>query len=73
MVYFVAPAIDNKVRMMNKKVLGIIGAVLITIFTIDVIYSQNNPNSGRGINDYSTITVFNNKINTKLKLGENYV
>ena len=53
MVYIVAPAIDNKVRMINKKVLGIIETLLIAIFIIDVIYSHNTPNSGRGINDYN--------------------
>ena len=53
MVYYIAPAIDDKIRILNKKVLGIVAIVLITIFTIDAVYSHNVPNSGRGINDYS--------------------
>lgn len=59
MVYFIAPAIDNKVRMLNRKVLGILGAILIVIFSIDLIYSHNHPNSGRGINDYKTSHIIN--------------
>ena len=57
MVYFVAPLIDSKIRKLNKKVLGVIAAILITIFAIDLVYSQKNPNSGKGINDYTTSKV----------------
>ena len=52
MVYLIAPAIDNKLRTMNKTVLTIISIILISIYGIDMIYSHKHPNTGRGINDY---------------------
>ena len=52
MVYLIAPAIDNKLRTINKTVLTVIAVILISIFSIDVIYSNKNPNTGRGITDY---------------------
>lgn len=52
MVYLIAPAIDNKLRTMNKTVLTVISVILISIYGIDMIYSNKHPNTGRGINDY---------------------
>lgn len=52
MVYFVAPFLDNKIRKVNKKVLGVIAVVLISVYAVDLVYSAKNPNTGRGINDY---------------------
>ncbi|MBR3249637.1 MAG: DUF975 family protein [Clostridia bacterium] len=57
MVYFVAPAIDNKIREMNKKVLGVIAIVLIAVYGADMVYSAKNPNTGRGINDYNVSSI----------------
>lgn len=57
MVYFVAPAIDNKIREMNKKVLGVIAIALIAVYGVDMVYSAKNPNTGRGINDYNVSSI----------------
>ena len=53
-VYFLAPIIDNFVRKANKKILIPICCALLLIFTVDVIYSQKYPNTGKGITDYGT-------------------
>ena len=58
-VYLIAPTIDNFLRNKNKKILKILAIILITIFTMDVVYSSKNPNTGRGINDYETSMVIN--------------
>ena len=55
MVYFVAPAIDNKLReIKNKTLLIAISVILIVLYGIDTVYSSKNPNTGRGITDYQT-------------------
>ena len=68
MVYFVAPALDNRIRKMNKTVLTIITVVLVSIFTVDVIYSHKNPNTGRGINDYEISYIENQNKNQNKNL-----
>lgn len=58
MVYFVAPAIDNKLReIKNKTLLIAISVILIVLYGIDTVYSSKNPNTGRGITDYQTSKV----------------
>lgn len=60
MVYFVAPAIDNKIReIKNKIALGIVATILIVIYIGDNIYSGKNPNTGKGITDYPTSSQVN--------------
>lgn len=48
-VYFFAPLLDNLFRTMNKKMVTIICVVLLLGFGTDLVYSLNNPNSGKGV------------------------
>ena len=57
MVYFVAPFLDNKIRELNKKVMGVIAVILIAVYGVDMVYSAKNPNTGRGINDYEISSI----------------
>ena len=52
-VYFIAPSLDNWLRNVKKYVITVVGIVLVSLFTIDVIYSNKHPNQGKGINDYT--------------------
>lgn len=52
-VYFLAPLLDDLIKMVNYKVLMMILFILIIMFTIDKIYSSKYPNKGTGITDYS--------------------
>ena len=52
-VYFAAPLIDNLIRKINPKILFGILSILLTIFILDLIYSVKNPNTGKGITEYS--------------------
>lgn len=65
-VYMLAPYIDNILRKLNKKVAISICIVLLLAFSIDMIYSHNNPNTGKGITDYSYI----NENGTNKMLGK---
>lgn len=51
-VYFLSPLLDNLIRKINSKILIPIVTLVVIIFTIDQIYSSNNPNIGAGITDY---------------------
>ena len=51
-VYGLAPIIDNNLRKANQKVLAIICTILLVIFSIDAVYSNFYPNTGKGITDY---------------------
>lgn len=53
-VYGLAPIIDNNLRKANQKVLAIICTILLVIFSIDAVYSNFYPNTGKGITDYDT-------------------
>ena len=65
MVYLVAPVLDNKLREMNKKILGLFAVVLIFVYAADIVYSAKNPNTGKGINDYNISATM--EIQEKLK------
>lgn len=58
-VYMIAPIIDNVVKKIKKEILIPICIILITIFSIDLLYSLKNPNTGKGITDYAKIQVEN--------------
>lgn len=47
--YMVAPAIDNLIRKVNKKVLTVVCVILVLIFIGDSIYSNKHPNTGEGV------------------------
>ena len=53
-VYLLAPALDNLLKKVNRKILAIIAAVLLVVFIGDQIYSSKHPNTGKGITDYGT-------------------
>ena len=53
-VYALGPIIDNKLRKVNRKPLKIVCIILLSLFAIDMVYSQFHPNTGEGITDYDT-------------------
>lgn len=55
-VYALGPIIDNNLRKVNQKVLKVICIVLLVIFAVDVVYSNEHPNVGKGITDYGDNT-----------------
>ena len=52
-VYILAPLIDNYIKKIKPKVLVVSCAILVSLFTIDQIYSSKHPNEGKGITDYA--------------------
>lgn len=54
-VYFLAPMVDDLVKKANKKILIPICVILLVIFSVDMVYSSINPNTGKGITDYDTV------------------
>lgn len=52
-VYLLAPFLDNQLKKLNRKVLGVIGGILLVIFAADQIYSNEHPNMGEGITSVS--------------------
>jgi len=53
-VYVVAPTLDNQLKKLNRKVLAVIAAVLLVLYIGDQMYSSKNPNTGKGITDYTS-------------------
>ena len=51
-VYLLDPSLDGLLKKNNYKILTIICTVLLVIYTSDIIYSKNNPNTGEGITSY---------------------
>lgn len=60
-VYFLAPFLDGIFRRIPYKKLAITGAVLLFVFMADSIYSSKHPNVGKGITDYESESVRNEK------------
>ena len=54
-VYALGPIIDDKLRKVNRKTLIIVCLVLLSLFSIDLIYSSKHPNTGKGITDYDKV------------------
>lgn len=54
-VYFIAPMLDNRYSCIPEHKKIVICLILITIFTIDMIYSHFTPNTGEGITDYASV------------------
>lgn len=52
-VYLLAPFLDNQLKKLNRKVLAVIGGILLVIFATDQIYSNKHPNMGEGITSVS--------------------
>lgn len=56
-VYVLAPVLDNLIRRIPYKVLIATCLILISIFTVDQIYSKKHPNEGKGITDYAKVYI----------------
>lgn len=52
-VYLISPLIDNEIKKISKKIVNVIGIILVILFSVDIIYTISNPNSGKGITDYN--------------------
>lgn len=52
-VYVLGPILDNKFSRIPPKIAYTIAAALALIFVVDIIYSNFNPNVGKGITDYA--------------------
>ena len=52
-VYLLAPFLDNQLKKLNRKVLAVIGGILLVIFATDQIYSNKHPNMGEEITSIS--------------------
>lgn len=61
-VYFIAPALDNMIKKINKNVILTISIILVSMFIVDKIYSSKNPNVGDGITSYQIVTNIVKKI-----------
>ena len=53
-VYAIAPMLDNIIKKIDTKIVITISIILLTIFTIDNIYSSKYPNKGDGITRYKS-------------------
>lgn len=62
-IYIVAPFIDKLFKNINKKRTILLCSILIILFSIDMVYSHFNPNTGAGITTTSNIsnTIKNSK------------
>lgn len=48
-VYILAPLVDNLLHKADQKLLKLICLILLTLFCLDLVYSQVQPNAGEGI------------------------
>ena len=55
--YFIAPLLSYYYNKIKPKIIIPISVGLISLFTIDLVYSFEHPNSGEGITDYQTNTI----------------
>lgn len=51
-VYLIAPALNALFEKFSKKTMIIVCIILVSLFSIDFVYSKNVPNVGKGISDY---------------------
>ena len=56
-IYILAPVIDDIAAHIPQRVKNVVAAVLIVLLAVDVIYSFNVPNKGKGITDYCSQVV----------------
>lgn len=57
-VYFAAPALDNLLSKIKFKAALVLCILLLLTFIADLIYSHENPNTGKGITDYAVSDTF---------------
>ncbi len=53
-LYFIAPRVDDVIKKIPKSTKTTICTILCMLFSIDIVYSQFHPNTGKGITDYPT-------------------
>ena len=53
-VYLICPIIDAMLSRVSVNIVAPFVVILLTVFTIDAIYSTKNPNTGAGITDYDS-------------------
>ena len=53
-IYVLAPALDELFQRIPIKVRVALCVALVSIFTVDAVYSREHPNMGKGITEYST-------------------
>lgn len=51
-VYILGPIIDDMLKKVKKKTIIVVCVILLSLFSIDMIYSSKHPNTGKGITDY---------------------
>ena len=61
-VYAIAPALDDIIKKINRKVVITISIVLVSIFVLDNIYSKAYPNMGDGITSYKNEIILYDKL-----------
>ena len=61
-VYAIAPALDDIIKKINRKVVVTISIVLVSIFVLDNIYSKAYPNMGDGITSYKNEIILYDKL-----------
>ena len=54
-VYILAPLTDNLFQKGNQKLLRLFCLIFLTLFRLDLVYTQIHPNAGEGITDISSI------------------
>lgn len=54
-VYILAPLTDNLFQKGNQKLLRLFCLIFLTLFCLDLVYTQIHPNAGEGITDISSI------------------
>ena len=50
--YFMGPILNTLFNKIRYRIIIAICVVLVTLFSFDLVYSYNNPNTGEGITDY---------------------
>ena len=67
-VYFLAPVIDNALRVlrkMNPKALMLVALLLVGSFAVDQVYSKKHPNTGEGISTGGSTQVAMQMVETR--------
>ncbi len=58
--YVIAPLLNNFYKKINPNIKTVLCIILITLFTIDFIYSSLVPNTGKGISKVALVEEYNN-------------
>lgn len=54
MVYVIAPFLDTLIRKIPYKAVVAAALILLSVYTVDQVYSSKHPNTGKGITDYQS-------------------